>query len=186
MKFSAITLLVASASAAFTTEQEVETRLGQIIEKNRLLKQKGELIEQLSTIDASITQLEDTPAKAADAKVVEPTLEQLQAALDLINKLVETNKKAYDDAVTAKKDDATLKTLKTTWEASVKAQTIAQKLVDDKSGSNAGLIIGGVVVGAILIGGGFFLWKKRQGSEDHEGGSKDDLYSKFISEELSA
>ena len=41
--------------------------------------------------------------------------------------------------------------------------------------------LGGVAVAL----GGFFLWKRAQNSEDNEGGQVDDLYSKFINQELS-
>ena len=45
-------------------------------------------------------------------------------------------------------------------------------------GSNTGLIVGCVVGAAVLIGVGVFIYKKKQGSEENEGG--DDLFSKLV------
>ena len=47
------------------------------------------------------------------------------------------------------------------------------------------MVIGGVVAAALLVGAGVYFYKKRQTSEVNEGGS-DDLYQKFLSQELSA
>ena len=46
--------------------------------------------------------------------------------------------------------------------------------------SNTGLIIGVTVGVVVLAGVGFYVWKKKQASEDQEGGSPDDLFNRLV------
>ena len=53
---------------------------------------------------------------------------------------------------------------------------------DAAAPSKTPMIIGGVLGTVALVGLGVFVYKKRQNSEDKEGGSADDLFTKLVTE----
>ena len=73
MKFATLALIGAVAATAIETEADVEQRLSQIIETNRLISKRDELAGQLAEIESSIANLaEAAPVEAAPAKEAAP------------------------------------------------------------------------------------------------------------------
>ena len=149
MKFAQLALL-GTAAATYKTQEEVDNRLMQIVEKNRLLKQKAEMQAMLSQIEKSIQVLQDAAATPAAT-----------------------------DATAAPATDAAAATATATADA---AQAVADAQAQAQGGN--GLLIGGIVAGAVALGVvGFVVYKRRQAAKHNEGGEAD-LYSRFIQHEL--
>ena len=141
--------MILLAGTAMAGTEQMEMRLGNIIQKKQLLKKREALLQDLEGIDASIQNLADETTTPPAETTTEP----------------ETTTTPPPAADTTPADDTT----------------------GDEEKSNLGMILTALgVTGAFA---GVIAWvciKKGKSDEEAEGGASDDLYSKFISSELSA
>ena len=147
--------MILLAGTAMAGTEEMEMRLGNIIQRKQLLTKRSALLEDLKNIDANIevlatttttTLVEDTTPPTTDTTVTPPTT---------------------DTTVTPPAADTT------------------PPADEAEEGSKKGLFIG-LGVGALVAAAGAAWWCNRSKDSEAEGGASDDLYSKFITAELSA
>ena len=131
-------------------------------------------MSQLKSLDENIANL-----AAKDDK-------KKAAASDDTKKAASSDSTSKPASTSSNSGDKTSKTTKSTDDSKSTKNTSDNSEHGEKKEHHSGRnkeTIGGIAAGIVLAGVGAFFWKKKQ-SAANEGGQVDDMYAKFLNEEL--